>query len=137
MLNEPTISPDVSVDRSIEKESVFNWQLPLLLVLLVLFVSVIFVAIKTIEYRHVSRTSFIQLQMLEKERDRLLAQWSRLRLEQGTVLDQIYVEKQARQRLGMKMPEMSEIRRLSEVQVVVESTVKESVRPSLKVSLSD
>jgi len=92
-------------------DSVVNWQLPMLVVL---FVSVIFVAIKTVVHRHESRTLFMQLQVLEKERDKLSAQWSRLKLEQGTMLNQVRVEQNARWELGMQMPKTSEIKMIRE-----------------------
>jgi len=92
-------------------DSVVNWQLPLLAIL---FVTVIFVAIKTVVHRHESRTLFMQLQVLEKDRDKLAAQWSRLKLEQGTMLNQVRVERNARLDLGMKMPKTSEIKTIRE-----------------------
>jgi cell division protein FtsL len=92
-------------------DSVVNWQLPLLAVL---FVGVIFVAIKTVVHRHESRNLFMQLQVLEKERDKLSAQWSRLKLEQGTMLNQVRVERNARWDLGMRMPKASEVRMIRE-----------------------
>jgi len=92
-------------------DSVVNWQLPLLVIL---FVAVIFVAIKTVVHRHESRNLFMQLQVLEKERDKLSAQWSRLKLEQGTMLNQVRVEQNARWKLGMQMPKTSEIRMIRE-----------------------
>ena len=92
-------------------DSVVNWQLPLLVVL---FVAVIFVAIKTVVHRHESRTLFMKLQVLEKERDKLSAHWSRLKLEQGTMLNQVRVERNARWELGMQMPKTSEIRMIRE-----------------------
>ena len=92
-------------------DSVVNWQLPLLVVL---FVAVIFVAIKTVVHRHESRNLFMQLQVLEKERDKLSAQWSRLKLEQGTMLNQVRVEQNARWELGMRMPKISEIKMIRE-----------------------
>jgi len=76
--------------------------------LLILFVSVIFVAIKTVVHRHESRVAFMQLQKLEKERDALAAQWSRLKLEQGAMLNQVLVERRARWDLKMKIPKASE-----------------------------
>lgn len=88
-------------------DSVVNWQLPLLVVL---FVAVIFVAIKTVVHRHESRNMFMQLQVLEKERDKLAAQWSGLKLEQGTMLNQVRVEQNARWDLKMKIPKASEVR---------------------------
>ncbi len=120
--------------RNVTVDSVTNWQLPLLAVL---FVAVIFVAIKTVVYRHESRALFMQLQKLEKERDKLSAQWSRLKLEQGTSLNQVRVEQQARWDLKMKMPKASEIK------VVREEAVKHRVNPVVqntkasKVALSD
>lgn len=92
-------------------DSVVNWQLPLLVIL---FVAVIFVAIKTVVHRHESRNLFMQLQVLEKERDKLSAQWSRLKLEQGTMLNQVRVEQSARWELGMQMPKASEIKMIRE-----------------------
>ncbi|MEH6456099.1 MAG: cell division protein FtsL [Cocleimonas sp.] len=86
-------------------DSVINWQLPLLAIL---FVSVVFVSIKTVVHRHESRTAYVKLQTLEKERDKLAAQWSRLKLEQATTLNQVRVEQYARWDLNMKMPKASE-----------------------------
>ncbi|MEE9310442.1 MAG: cell division protein FtsL [Cocleimonas sp.] len=103
------VAPVVKTLKTVD--SVVNWQLPLLAVL---FVSVIFVAIKTVVHRHESRTQFMQLQVLEKERDKLAAQWSRLKLEQGTMLNQVRVEQNARWELGMQMPKTSEIRMIRE-----------------------
>ena len=92
-------------------DSVVNWQLPLLVIL---FVAVIFVAIKTVVHRHESRSLFKQLQVLEKECDKLSTQWSRLKLEQGTMLNQVRVEQNARWELGMQMPKTSEIKMIRE-----------------------
>jgi len=106
---------DMQVAPNVRKiatvDSVVNWQLP---VLVILFVAVIFVAIKTVVHRHESRTQFMQLQVLEKERDKLSAQWSRLKLEQGTMLNQVRVERSARWELGMQMPKTSEIKMIRE-----------------------
>ena len=102
--------------KNLSQDSGMGWQLP---VLTVLFMSVIFVAIKTVVHRHESRTLFMQLQKLEKERDKLSAQWSRLKLEQGTTLNQVRVEQKARWDLSMKMPKASEVRRVREVRKVI------------------
>jgi len=96
-----------SVLKAYENQKSSDWQLP---ILLLLFVLVIFVAVKTVVNRHQSRTLFMELQSLEKQRDKLVAQWSRLKLEQGTLLNQVRVERQARRDLGMKMPKPSEIK---------------------------
>ncbi|HIO96599.1 MAG TPA: cell division protein FtsL, partial [Leucothrix sp.] len=78
------------------------------------FVAVIFVAIKTVAHRHEARAQFVELQKLEKERDKLAAQWSRLKLEQSTMLNQVRVERLARWDLKMQMPKLSEIKRIRE-----------------------
>jgi len=118
-------------------DSVVNWQLPLLAIL---FVAVIFVAIKTVVHRHESRTLFMQLQVLEKERDKLAAQWSRLKLEQGTMLNQVRVERNARLDLNMKIPKASEIRTIRESarQVVLSVDAKTpAVLKASKVALGE
>ncbi len=105
-------------DRIASKESTkvdiggtLNWQLPLLLVL---FVAVIFTAIKTVEQRHEARSQFVKLQTLEKERDMLAAQWSRLKLEQSTMLNQVRVEYLASRDLKMQIPKPSEKKMIRE-----------------------
>ena len=107
--NDIQVVPEAK--RFVTVDSVVNWQLPLLVVL---FVAVIFVAIKTVVHRHESRTQFMQLQVLQKERDKLSAQWSRLKLEQGTMLNQVRVEQNARWELGMQMPKTSEVKMIRE-----------------------
>ena len=121
--------PDYPVVKKMTTvDSVVNWQLPLLAIL---FVVVIFVAIKTVVHRHESRTLFMQLQVLEKERDKLAAQWSRLKLEQGTMLNQVRVERNARLDLGMKMPKTSEIKTIREAarEVVVSVELPKEMNP--------
>lgn len=92
---------------TLESTEESNWQL---LLLVVLFVLVVFVAIEVVVHRHESRTLFMELQVLEKERDKLAAQWSRLKLEQGTFLNQVRVERQAKGSLSMRIPKVSEVR---------------------------
>lgn len=107
-----TEGPDEkSKTEQLTVDSVINWQLPLLVIL---FVSIVFVSIKTVVHRHESRTTYMKLQKLEKERDKLAAQWSRLKLEQATTLNQVKVEQYARWDLNMKMPKASEVRVIQE-----------------------
>jgi cell division protein FtsL len=87
------------------------WRLPLLLLL---YVAVIYTAIAVIKNRHESRKLYAQLQQLEKDRDQLTAEWSRLKLEEGTLLNQVRVETRAKQELGMRVPKPSEIRMIAE-----------------------
>ncbi|GAA0426199.1 hypothetical protein GCM10009133_38450 [Cocleimonas flava] len=127
-----------ATNKQVTVDSVTNWQLPLLAIL---FVSIVFVAIKTVVQRHESRTAYMKLQTLEKERDKLAAQWSRLKLEQGTALNQVRVEQYARWDLKMKIPKASEIRIVREPQAVVDAVVSNQTMIDhdklSKVSLSD
>jgi len=111
-VEDPVSLEDIHVnDKQVTVDSVINWQLPLLAIL---FVSVIFIAIKTVVNRHESRTAYVKLQKLEKERDKLAAQWSRLKLEQAVTLNQVRVEQYARWDLDMKMPKASEVKIIQE-----------------------
>ena len=100
-----------SESKHVDARSPVNWQFP---VLGLLFVVVVFVAIKTVAHRHEARAQFVELQKLEKERDRLAARWSRLKLEQSTMLNQVRVERLARWDLKMQMPKPSEIKMIRE-----------------------
>lgn len=107
---KPVVVDDVA-EKPLTLDSVVNWQLPLLAIL---FVSVVFVAIKTVVNRHESRAAYMKLQVLEKERDKLAAQWSRLKLEQAVNLNQVRVEQYARWDLNMKMPKTTDIKVVQE-----------------------
>ena len=125
-------------NKQITVDSVTNWQLPLLAIL---FASIVFIAIKTVVQRHETRAAYMELQTLEKERDRLAAHWSRLKLEQGTALNQVRVEQYARWDLDMKIPKASEVKVVREPQTIIKkvvsgrSVIAEKNLP--KVSLSD
>jgi cell division protein FtsL len=82
-----------------------------------LFVAVVFAAIKTVSQRHEARSQFVKLQKLEKERDKLAAQWSRLKLEQSTMLNQVRVERLASRDLNMQMPKPSEKKMIRETYI--------------------
>ncbi len=122
-----------SVLKADENQKGIDWQLP---VLLLLFVLVIVVAVKTVVNRHQSRTLFMELQSLEKQRDKLVAQWSRLKLEQGTLLNQVRVERQARRDLGMQIPKPSEIKIVRESLKLKEKSIKRN-HAATEVVLSD
>ena len=122
MAVEKSPASKVKAAKQLTVDSVTNWQLP---VLAILFVSVVFVAIKTVVHRHESRSSYMKLQKLEKDRDKLAAQWSRLKLEQGTALNQVRVEQYARWDLNMEMPKTSEIK-----------TVREPLRAEIEIDLA-
>ena len=75
-----------------------------------LYVLVIVMAITVVVNRHHARQLFVDVQQLEKKRDELNANWSRLTLEYSTRLNQIYVERNAKRELGMQKPSADKIR---------------------------
>jgi cell division protein FtsL len=62
-------------------------------------------ALGVISAKHENRKLFVQLQALEKQRDQMNVEWGRLQLEQGTWAASSRVERIARKRLGMVMPQ--------------------------------
>ncbi len=88
-----------------------SWKL---LLAAVLYASVISLAVKVVMNRHESRNLFSELQNLEKERDKLTALWSRLKLEEGTLLNQVVVETRAKKEMNMRMPRRSDIKVIHE-----------------------
>ena len=69
-----------------------------------LYIAVIAMSILLVSNRHQARQLFVEVQSLEKERDRLNSDWSRLKLEQSTQLHQLRIEQRARQALKMQKP---------------------------------
>lgn len=69
-----------------------------------LYVAVIGMSILVVSNRHQARQLFVEVQTLEKERDRLNSDWSRLKLEQSTQLHQLRIEQRAREGLKMRKP---------------------------------
>ena len=57
-----------------------------------LYVLVVGLALSVTINRHQARQLFLELQQLERDRDQLNADWSRLTLEQSTRLNQVRVE---------------------------------------------
>lgn len=72
--------------------------------ILVLLVLVIGSALGVVYTRHESRGVAIHLGELEGDRDALIAEWSRLQLEQAWLADAGQVESKAREELGMQDP---------------------------------
>lgn len=66
-------------------------------------------AIGVVHARHRHREQFFALTRLEKARDELNIEFSRLQLEQATFAESNRVDKIARERLGMKTPEPGDI----------------------------
>lgn len=84
------------------------------LVLAVLYLVVIGLSLLVVANRHESRRLFADVKKLEEERDRLSDEWSRLKLQQSTLLNQVHVETQARDSLGMRKPSAENIRVIRE-----------------------
>ena len=61
-------------------------------------------AIETVVARHQARKLFVEIQALEKTRDELNEEWSRLLLEQSTWATDVRIETIAKTRLEMKAP---------------------------------
>lgn len=70
----------------------------------VLIVLIIASSIAVIYTKHTGRTEFVALQKLERQRDNLNEEWSRLLLEQSTWASPSRIERQARLRLDMIVP---------------------------------
>ena len=88
-----------------------HWKL---YVLLGLFAGVMFVAIQVVTQRNYTRTLFVKSQKAQQQRNVLTAEWSQLKLQQGTDLNAVRVEAQARRELGMHIPRAVDIRIIKE-----------------------
>ena len=81
-----------------------HWQVTAALV-----VTIFFSAIQVVLHQHQARKVFVEVQALERERDRLNEEWGRLQLEQSTWATDARVEEIARTRLQMLEPEGSAV----------------------------
>ena len=71
----------------------------------ILALFVVVSAVGVILAKHENRKRFAQLQELERTRDAMNVEWGQLQLEQGTWATQSRVERIARRRLHMVVPE--------------------------------
>ena len=88
-----------------------HWKL---YVLLSLYVGVMFAAIQVVSQRNYTRTLFLESQKAQQQRNILTAEWSQLKLQQGTDLNEVRVEAQARRELGMHIPRAVDMRIIKE-----------------------
>lgn len=58
---------------------------------------------------HANRVSFARLQALEAERDEMNVEWGRLQIEQAAWSTHARIERVARERLRMRLPEPDEV----------------------------
>lgn len=80
-----------------------------LVVVTVLFVLVLISALLVIVSKHQSRKLFVEVQQLNYRIDELNTEWSKLQLEQSAFSDHGRIERIARSRLSMVMPESDEV----------------------------
>ena len=80
-----------------------------LISILILLVAVIISALGVVYTRHESRDEAVRLGELESDRDAVIAEWSRLQLEQAWLADAGQVESRARDELGMEEPQDAHI----------------------------
>ena len=66
-------------------------------------------AVGVVVARHKHRQLFVELIRLEKARDELNVEFSRLQLEQATWAESTLIDRTARERLGMVLPKADEI----------------------------
>ena len=79
------------------------------LLLVVLLACTIASAIGVVFMRHRHRQLFVELSRVEKARDALNVEFSRLQLEQATWAEGTLIDRAARERLGMVLPEADKI----------------------------
>lgn len=77
--------------------------------LALLVLAVLVSALGVIYAKHENRKRFVQLQGLERARDAMEVEWGQLQLEQGTWATNSRVERVARKRLGMVMPDAESV----------------------------
>lgn len=73
-------------------------------------------AIASVSAKHESRKSFMELQTLISERDRLEVEWGKLQIEQSTWSTYARVEELARKQMKMRIPDPGQTLLLSRVE---------------------
>jgi cell division protein FtsL len=74
-----------------------------------LMVAVLASAIAVVYSKYLSRKHFVVLQDLQAEKERIGIEWGRLQLEESTLATHSEVEKRARDRLKMHLPQFDEV----------------------------
>jgi cell division protein FtsL len=69
-----------------------------------MFLLVMASAVAVVFSKHESRKLFVQLQTMQKERDRMEIEWGRMQLEQSTWATHGRIERLARKKLDMTIP---------------------------------
>ncbi len=79
---------------------------------LALGLAVVASAVATVYTKHQSRKLYAELQVLQRERDRLEIEWGQLQIEQSTWSTHARVERMAREEIGMGEPRPEQLRML-------------------------
>ncbi|MES9969695.1 MAG: cell division protein FtsL [Candidatus Thiodiazotropha sp.] len=74
-----------------------------------LMAAVLTTAIAVVYSKYLSRKHFVVLQELQAEKERIGIEWGRLQLEESTLATHSEVEKRARDRLKMHLPQFDEV----------------------------
>jgi cell division protein FtsL len=74
-----------------------------------LLAAVLASAIAVVYSKYLSRKHFVVLQDLQVEKERIGIEWGRLQLEESTLATHSEVEKRARDRLKMHLPQFDEV----------------------------
>ncbi len=77
--------------------------------LLFLALGVVASGVGVVYSKYLSRSNFVKLQALRDERGRVELRWVRLQLEQGSLVTYSKLEADARERLGMRIPQAGEV----------------------------
>jgi cell division protein FtsL len=70
---------------------------------------VLVLALSLVYTRVTTRSLYLQLQSLQQQRDDFNVEWGRLLLQEARYAEPRYIEKAARQKLGMVFPERDKI----------------------------
>lgn len=77
--------------------------------LMLLIVLILGSSMTVIYVKHESRVLFSELRQIQKEQDEQVILWSRLQLQNSTLITQSNVESMARKKLGMVLPDNIQI----------------------------
>lgn len=80
-----------------------------ILTVIVLALAVLASALAVVYSQHRSRALFIELQQLESTQAELDTEWGRLELEQSTWATQGRIERLAREKLNMRLPDFEQV----------------------------
>lgn len=89
--------------------SAINWPNGRLMLVIGLVLACLLSAVAVISTTHQTRAQFVRLQQLERERDQLQTEWGQLLLEESAWSSPARIERQATERLNMRLPHVEEV----------------------------